>query len=109
MFASLNKLKRLPESTQIYCGHEYTKSNLIFSTKVEPENNELKIRNAEIDELILMNGTSLPSSIELEKKTNPFLRCDLLSDNIRLMQEFGLNNPSEEEMFRYIREWKDST
>ena len=109
MFASLNKLKRLPESTQIYCGHEYTKSNLIFSTMVEPENNELKMRNAEIDELILMNGTSLPSSIELEKKTNPFLRCDLLSDNIRLMQEFGLNNPSEEEMFRYIREWKDST
>ena len=54
MFASLNKLKRLPESTQIYCGHEYTKSNLIFSTKVELENNELKMRNAEIDELIFL-------------------------------------------------------
>ena len=76
---------------------------------VEVSNNELKMRNAEIDELILMNGTSLPSSIGLEKKTNPFLRCDLLNDNIRVMQEFGLNNPSEEEMFRYIREWKDST
>ena len=56
----------------------------------------------------MKNGSSLPSSIELEKKTNPFLRCDLLGDNIQLMQRSGLKNPSEKEIFRYIREWKDS-
>ena len=105
---SLNKLKQLPESTQIYCGHEYTKSNLVFSIGVEPENSDLVLRNSEIDSLIMKNGSSLPSSIELEKKTNPFLRCDLLSDNIQLMQRFGLKNPSEKEIFRNIREWKDS-
>ena len=55
------------------------------------------------------NGSSLPSSIELEKKTNPFLRCDLLSDNMQLIQKIGLNNPTEKEIFKYIREWKDST
>ena len=109
MFESLNKLKQLPESTQIYCGHEYTKSNLLFSIEVEPENNDLIMRNTKIENLLLENGSSLPSSIELEKKTNPFLRCDVLSDNIQLIQKFGLNNPSEKEIFKYIREWKDST
>ena len=108
MFESLNKLKQLPENTQIYCGHEYTKSNLLFSIKVEPENNDLMIRGTEIDNLIIKNGSSLPSLIELEKKTNPFLRCDVLSDNIQLMKKFGLDNPSEKEIFKHIREWKDS-
>ena len=108
MFDSLNKLKKLPESTKIYCGHEYTKSNLIFSTGVEPENIDLLKRYDEIDDLILTNGSSLPSSIGLEKKTNPFLRCNFLGDNVQLMQKFGLNNPSDVEIFKYIREWKDS-
>ena len=67
------------------------------------------MRNTEIDNLLMENGSSLPSSIELEKKTNPFLRCDVLSDNMQLIQKFGLNNPSEKEIFKYIREWKDST
>ena len=108
MFESLNKLKQLPEKTQIYCGHEYTKSNLQFSVEVEPENNDLVKRNTEIDNLIMENGSSLPSSIGLEKKTNPFLRCDVLSDNIKLTKKIGFNNPSEKEIFKYIREWKDS-
>ena len=109
MFESLNKLKQLPDSTQIYCGHEYTKNNLLFSIKVEPENNDLIMRNSGIDNLVMTNGSSLPSSIELEKKTNPFLRCDLLGDNIQLMEKFGLDTPSENEIFKHIREWKDST
>ena len=109
MFESLNKLKQLPDSTQIYCGHEYTKNNLLFSIKVEPENNDLIMRNSGIDNLIMTNGSSLPSSIELEKKTNPFLRCDLLGDNIQLMEKLGLDTPSENEIFKHIREWKDST
>ncbi len=108
MFESLNKLKQLPDNTLIYCGHEYTKSNLLFSVEVEPENNDLIMRNTEIDNLLTEHGSSLPSSIGLEKKTNPFLRCDVLSDNIQLIQKFGLNNPLEKEIFKYIREWKDS-
>ena len=109
MFESLNKLKQLPDSTQIYCGHEYTKNNLLFSIKVEPENNDLIMRNSGIDNLIMTNGSSLPSSIELEKKTYPFLRCVLLGDNIQLMEKFRLDTPSENEIFKHIREWKDST
>ena len=109
MFESLNKLKKLPNITQIYCGHEYTKNNLQFSIEVESENNDLIKRNTEIDNLLLENGSSLPSTIELEKKTNPFLRCNVLSDNMKLIQKIGLSNPSEKEIFKYIREWKDST
>ena len=63
MFESLNKLKQLPDSTQIYCGHEYTKSNLLFSVEVEPKNNDLIMRNTEIDNLLTEHGSSLPSSI----------------------------------------------
>ena len=108
MFNSLNKIKKLPPDTKIYCGHEYTKSNLLFSIKVEPENNDLIMRNTQIDNLVMTNGSSLPSSIGLEKKTNPFLRCDVLSDNMHLIKKIGLDNPSEKEIFKYIREWKDS-
>ena len=108
MFESLNKLKQLPDSTQIYCGHEYTKSNLLFSVEVEPKNNDLIMRNTEIDNLLTEHGSSLPSSIGLEKKTNPFLRCDVLSDNMHIIKKIGLDNPSEKEIFKYIREWKDS-
>lgn len=109
MFSSLNKLKKLPKSTRVYCGHEYTKSNLSFSIEVEPENKDLIARKSGINGLIEVNGCSLPSSIGLEKKTNPFLRCDLLSDNIQLLKKLGLENPSEQEIFINIREWKDST
>ena len=66
------------------------------------------MRNTQIDKLLLENDSSLPSSLELEKKTNPFLRCDILNDNMKLKQKFGLNNPSEKEIFKHIREWKDS-
>ncbi len=108
MFESINKLKQLPDRTKIYCGHEYTKSNLMFSIEVEPENIDLISRYDQIDNLIKAKGSSLPSSIEIEKKTNPFLRCNVLSDNIQLMQKFRLKNPSDFEIFKHIREWKDS-
>ena len=108
MFESINKLKQLPDRTKIYCGHEYTKSNLMFSIEVEPENIDLISRYDQIDNLIKAKGSSLPSSIEIEKKTNPFLRCNVLSDNIQLMQKLRLKNPSDFEIFKHIREWKDS-
>ena len=66
------------------------------------------MRNTEIDNLLTEHGSSLPSSIGLEKKTNPFLRCDVLGDNMQFIKKIGLNNPSEKEIFKYIREWKDS-
>ena len=108
MIELLNKLKQLPDSKQIYCGHDYTKSNLLFSVEVEPKNNDLIMKNTKIDDHLTEHGSTLPSSVGLEKKTNPFLRCDVLSDNMKLIKKIGSNNTSEKEIFKYIREWKDS-
>ena len=60
------------------------------------------------DLLLEFYSEEMPASIEIEKKTNPFIRCDLLSENSDLVEKLGLNNPSDIEIFKYIREWKDS-
>lgn len=69
MFASLQKLGALPDSTRVYFGHEYTRSNLRFASTVEPQNPEIAQR------LAALKPISAPSTIALEKATNPFLRA----------------------------------
>lgn len=68
MHASLQKLAALPPETRVYFGHEYTASNLKFAAHVEPENTEIKIR------MNAVPSPSTPSTIALERATNPFLR-----------------------------------
>ncbi|MDO8494609.1 MAG: hydroxyacylglutathione hydrolase [Deltaproteobacteria bacterium] len=67
MFQSLEKLKKLPDDTIIYCGHEYTKKNLEFALTIEPENKALQRR--------IKENPKAPSTIGEEKTYNPFLRC----------------------------------
>ncbi len=71
MFASLQKLASLPDDTHIYCGHDYLESNLAFARTVEPAN-EAVIRRLES---VRAGGATLPSTIALEKETNPFVRA----------------------------------
>ncbi len=71
MFQSLQRLAALPDETKIYFGHEYTVSNLEFALTVEPENAAVKKRLAETGN----NPRTVPSTIALEKETNPFLRA----------------------------------
>lgn len=74
MYSSLmEKIAPLPEATKAYFGHEYTRKNLEFAALVEADNPEIQQRR---DELELANGVSTPTTISLEKKTNPFLRSD---------------------------------
>jgi hydroxyacylglutathione hydrolase len=74
LFDSLNILKQLPDHTQIFCGHEYTRQNLRFAQTVEPDN---FIAKQHLDMLETNpEQISLPSSIGFEKKINPFLRLD---------------------------------
>lgn len=75
MWASLCRLAALPDETAIYCGHEYTLSNAKFAVHVEPENEALRARQAEIIQLRAENKPTLPTMIGLEKATNPFLRA----------------------------------
>ena len=105
----LNKLKILPEITKVYCGHEYTLSNLRFALEVDAENIFLKDRYDECVNLRDNDQATVPSSLEIELKTNPFLRCDnrIIQENI--MQKFNLNAmPVEKETFKATREWKDN-
>lgn len=75
MWDSLQKLAALPDDTQIYCAHEYTQANLAFAVAVEPNNQELGARFEQVKHIRAQGSITLPSSILLEKRTNPFLRC----------------------------------
>ncbi|MGH7853747.1 MAG: hydroxyacylglutathione hydrolase [Candidatus Binatia bacterium] len=76
MHGSLKKLMDLPDNTKIYCGHEYTESNLRFAMSVEPKNPKLVSRFERVQGLRSRGASTVPSTLEEEKQTNPFLRWD---------------------------------
>ena len=104
MFNSLNKFKKLPPDTKIYCGHEYTKKNLEFCIKYEPNNKYLKKKKDWVNTKIKSGLPSIPVSLEEELKTNIFLRCNEQEVKIAL----NLNNSSEQEIFTKLRDLKDN-
>jgi hydroxyacylglutathione hydrolase len=75
MLASLQRLKQLNPNTKVYCTHEYTAKNINFALTLEPDNQDLMARQSGTQQLRAQNLPSLPSHIDLELKTNPFLRC----------------------------------
>ncbi len=75
MFASLKKLSALPDTTQIYCAHEYTLSNLRFAASVFPHHAEIQSRFAQVQDQRSNGQITLPSYLALERRTNPFLLC----------------------------------
>lgn len=74
MWTSLQKLLALPDDTRVYCAHEYTQSNGRFAVTMEPGNAALAARVAEVAALRAAGRPTVPSTIGLEKATNPFLR-----------------------------------
>jgi hydroxyacylglutathione hydrolase len=74
MFASLRKLARLPETTLVFCGHEYTLENLRFAASEDPGSEVVRRRLMEIERMRLAGRPSVPSTIGIEHRTNPFLR-----------------------------------
>lgn len=76
MWASLTKLRALPDDTQVYCGHEYTEKNVAFAMMLDKNNAALKARADEISQLRKKAMPTLPVSLATEKATNPFLRVD---------------------------------
>lgn len=76
LYDSLQKLASLPDETLIYPGHDYTIENLRFALTVEPDNLEIEKRIQNEFELRSSGILTVPSNLLLEKKTNPFLRCD---------------------------------
>jgi hydroxyacylglutathione hydrolase len=74
MMRSLGKLAVLPDQTRVYCGHEYTLKNLQFAAELEPGNGDLAAKLVRVRALRERRQPTVPSTIEEEKATNPFLR-----------------------------------
>ncbi len=104
MLDSLNKLKKLSPETKVYCGHEYTKKNLDFCIKYDPNNHFLKKKVNSINSKLKNKLPTIPTTIGDEIKTNIFLRCD----DKGLKQALNLNDSSEQELFTKLRDLKDA-
>jgi hydroxyacylglutathione hydrolase len=77
MYQALNvTLAALPDDTLVYCGHEYTASNLKFAAHVEPSNTAISVKAARVAEQRAEGVPTVPSTLREEKATNPFMRCD---------------------------------
>lgn len=76
MWEALAELRELPDDTLVYCGHEYTLDNVRFAQSVDPRNAALNIRAIEVKRMREAGEFTIPVSLGMEKRTNPFLRAD---------------------------------
>jgi hydroxyacylglutathione hydrolase len=104
MFDSINKIKSLPIDTKIYCGHEYTNSNLIFCLKFNPNNNFLKEKEKVIKAKTQNDEPTIPTTIGDEIQTNIFLRYD----DPDVKGALNLKKASDLEIFTKLRDLKDN-
>jgi hydroxyacylglutathione hydrolase len=107
MVASLKKLAALPDSTQVYCGHEDTEKNLRFALTLEPGNEALKKKHEWSVKANAESKFTVPSTIGDEKKTNPFLRTDSPELRANLKQRDPSLNDDPIAIFAKTRELKD--
>ena len=108
MYHSLQKITALPKHTEIYCGHEYTLSNLQFAAMVEPSNQNIVQRIEKATLLRHQSHPTVPSLLCEEQQTNPFLRCHVLEvqQQVSLHVHRELKDPIE--VFAALRQWKDT-
>lgn len=104
MWTSIQKLMALPDDTVLYCAHEYTQANAAFALSVDPDNAALVARSAEIDDLRAAGTPTVPTTLGVEKATNPFLRP--MSDTLRA--SLGMTGMSDVEVFAETRRRKDN-
>lgn len=103
MWDSLSQLAALPDDTIICSGHEYSQANARFALSIEPENADLVARAAAIDAKRAKSEPTIPVELDLEKRTNPFLRAHLAEVKALV----GLPEASDAEVFAEIRKRKD--
>jgi len=108
MWASLSKLAALPPATRVYCGHEYTLANLRFARAVEPANAEIAAREARERAKRDQQQPTLPTTMETEHATNPFLRAPVAA--VRAAAERHAGHPLADDAgtFAVLREWKNA-
>lgn len=103
MWQSLQKIKQLPPQTQIYCAHEYTQSNARFALSVDPRNPALQQRAAETTQLRSKHLPTVPSALQIELATNPFLR----ESDPAIQAEIGFSGKPPVDVFAQLRHLKD--
>ncbi len=104
MWDSLLKLRALPDDTRIYCGHEYTASNVRFALSIEPQNAALKARAEEVEKQAAAGRPTIPTTIGAEKSFNPFLRAD----DPQVAAAIGMAGAAAPAVFGEIRKRKDN-
>jgi hydroxyacylglutathione hydrolase len=107
LYHSLQRLAALPPATEVYCAHEYTLANLRFAQRVEPDNVALQQRLTATEQLRAQHRPSLPSTIDLELATNPFLRVrqPAVIQAAERYANRSLNHPVA--VFATLRDWKN--
>lgn len=107
MYASLEKIRRLPGSTRVYCAHEYTLANLRFARAVEPNNDDLSQRLRECTALRERGIPTVPGPLDIECATNPFLRAHVPVVREAAARHAGQALGADSEVFAALRRWKD--
>jgi hydroxyacylglutathione hydrolase len=108
MLSSLDSLAALPDETFVYCGHEYTLANLAFAAAVEPGNSDIMDYVKRGTGQRARGAATLPSTIGLEKRVNPFLRSRHEDVKSSADRRAGRKLPTPVEVFAEIRRWKDT-
>lgn len=104
MWEGLKRLRDLPDDTMVYCGHEYTQGNARFALSIDPENQALAARAAEVAALRDAGRPTIPFKLGEDKKANPFLRADAPE----LARHYGIAGADPADVFAAIRKGKDN-
>ncbi|MEH6629910.1 MAG: hydroxyacylglutathione hydrolase [Halopseudomonas aestusnigri] len=104
MWQSLQQYLTLPEQTVVYCAHEYTLANADFALTIDPTNKNLIQRVAEIRKLRSEDKPTVPSRLDEEFKTNPFLR----PNDPHIREQLKMVSATDAEVFKEIRLRKDN-
>ena len=107
MTASLGRLSALPDDTLVYCAHEYTTSNLRFARALEPDNAPLAERERQTAAMRAEGTPTVPSTLALERATNPFLRTGAADVRRAAQARLGRAPLDAIEVFAAVRQWKD--
>ena len=103
MWNSLQKIMQWPDDTRIYCAHEYTQNNARFALTVEPENQDLVVRAIEVGKIRSKKLPTIPTTVGIEKKTNPFLR----PMSLQLQHKINMEGKTLVDVFTKTRLLKD--
>ena len=107
LYDSLQRIAALSPDTQIYCAHEYTGANIGFAKWVEPDSVSIKQREESVRQMRSRGEPTVPSTLQMELDTNPFVRTDVPAVRAAAERYAGQALADGAEIFTAIRNWKD--